>query len=164
MDNTYKLVVNEEFEFNLTPNDVNTLDTSALPNNEQHILVNSQSASVKIEASNPLKRQYTILINGNRYQVAIKNQLDQLIEDLGLGLGADAIEDDVIAPMPGAILSVNVAEGDEVKEGDVLCVLEAMKMENALVAPRDGVIQSVEVATGDTVEKNVLLLSLEPLQ
>ena len=82
---------------------------------------------------------------------------------MGLSLGADAIENDIFAPMPGVILSVDVKEGDSVEEGDTLCVLEAMKMENALLSPRDGVIKSIEVSTADTVEKNALLLTLEPL-
>jgi len=164
MSNTFQVSVNDDFEFQLQPEDVNNLDTSALPDNKQHILINHQSASVSIEAANALKRQYTILINGNRYKVSIKNELDKLIADMGLGLGEDAVEDDIFAPMPGAILSVDVAVGDSVKQGDTLCVLEAMKMENALLAPRDGTIATVEITKGNTVEKNVLLMTLEPLQ
>ena len=156
MTNTYKLSVNDEFEFQLDAQDVNSLDTSLQPNNKQHILVH-------IEGKDVLNRQYTVRINGNRYQVAIKNDLDLLIEEMGLSLGADAIENDIFAPMPGVILSVDVKEGDSVKEGDTLCVLEAMKMENSLLSPRDGVIKSIEVSTADTVEKNALLLTLEPL-
>ena len=68
---------------------------------------------------------------------------------------------DIKAPMPGLILEVNVKEGDEVKEGDYLLVLEAMKMENALTAPRDAVIKSISVEKGQTVEKNQLLIEME---
>ena len=82
---------------------------------------------------------------------------------MGLSLGADAVENEVHAPMPGLILEVNVSEGQEVKEGDALCVLEAMKMENALMAPRDGVIKSVQIAKGDAVEKGMLLIELEAI-
>ena len=164
MSNIFEVSVNDEFEFQLKPEDVSSLDTSALPENKQHILINHQSASVSIEAVNTLKRQYTIVINSNRYQVSIKNELDKLISDMGLGLGEDAVEDDIFAPMPGAILSVDVAVGEDVKQGDTLCVLEAMKMENALLAPRDGTIASIKITEGNTVEKNVLLMTLEPLQ
>lgn len=163
MTNTYKLSVNDEFEFQLDAQDVNSLDTSLQPNNKQHILEDFASQSVHIENKDVLNRQYTVRINGNRYQVVIKNDLDLLIEEMGLSLGANAIENDIFAPMPGVILSVDVKEGDSVKEGDTLCVLEAMKMENALLSPRDGVIKSIEVSTADTVEKNALLLTLEPL-
>lgn len=77
---------------------------------------------------------------------------------MGLSLGNASVEDEVLAPMPGIILEVNVADGDEVKQGDYLCVLEAMKMENALTAPRDAVIKAVNIAKGDTVDKGKLLI------
>ena len=57
----------------------------------------------------------------------------------------------VNAPMPGTILKVNVAQGQAVKEGDVLCVLEAMKMENDIIAPKSGTVTQVVVAKGASV-------------
>ena len=66
----------------------------------------------------------------------------------------------VEAPMPGNILDVKVKAGDAVKAGDVLVILEAMKMENDIVAPQDGTVASVSVAKGDTVNVNDVLVSL----
>ena len=66
----------------------------------------------------------------------------------------------VEAPMPGNILDVKVAVGAQVKRGDVLVILEAMKMENEIVAPQDGTVASVSVAKGDTVNVNDVLVSL----
>ncbi len=66
----------------------------------------------------------------------------------------------VKAPMPGNILKVNFKAGDAVKKGDVLIVLEAMKMENDVCAPQDGVVASVEVAQGATVDTDALLVTL----
>lgn len=66
----------------------------------------------------------------------------------------------VKAPMPGNILKVNFKAGDSVKKGDVLVVLEAMKMENDVCAPQDGVVASVEVAQGTTVDTDALLVTL----
>ena len=57
----------------------------------------------------------------------------------------------VNAPMPGTIVKVNVAQGQTVKAGDVLCVLEAMKMENDITAPKDGTVSQVVIAKGATV-------------
>ena len=57
----------------------------------------------------------------------------------------------VNAPMPGTILKVNVSQGQAVKEGDVLCVLEAMKMENEIMAPKAGTVTQVVVAKGSSV-------------
>jgi len=66
----------------------------------------------------------------------------------------------VKAPMPGNIMKVNCKVGASVKKGDVLVVLEAMKMENDICAPQDGVVASVEVAQGATVETDAVLVTL----
>lgn len=66
----------------------------------------------------------------------------------------------VLAPMPGNILDVKVTVGQTVKSGDVLVVLEAMKMENDIVAPCDGTVESIPVKKGDTVDSNALLASI----
>ncbi len=66
----------------------------------------------------------------------------------------------VSAPMPGKILSVKAAVGDSVKKGDVILVLEAMKMENEIVAPQDGTIASIDTSTGAQVESGDTLATL----
>ena len=64
----------------------------------------------------------------------------------------------VSAPMPGTILKVNVTQGQAVKEGDVLCVLEAMKMENEIMAPKDGTVTAVAVQKGASVDTGAPLV------
>ena len=66
----------------------------------------------------------------------------------------------VNAPMPGKILGVKVAAGQAVKKGDVLVVLEAMKMENEIVAPQDGTVASVNTSVGEQVEAGAVLATL----
>ena len=66
----------------------------------------------------------------------------------------------VKAPMPGNILDVKVSAGASVKAGDVLIILEAMKMENEIVAPQDGTVASVNVSKGDTVNSGDVLVSM----
>ena len=66
----------------------------------------------------------------------------------------------VKAPMPGTIMKINVTVGQTVKKGDVLCVLEAMKMENDISAPADGVVASVNVQKGASVESEEILITL----
>ncbi|MDH3822062.1 MAG: DUF2118 domain-containing protein, partial [Gammaproteobacteria bacterium] len=67
----------------------------------------------------------------------------------------------VVAPMPGLLVSVAVAEGDEVKAGDELAVLEAMKMENTLRAERNGVVAKINFEAGESVEVDEVIMELE---
>ena len=66
----------------------------------------------------------------------------------------------VEAPMPGTILDIKVSVGASVTNGQVLCVLEAMKMENDIVSPQDGTIASINVNKGDSVEAGQLIITL----
>lgn len=66
----------------------------------------------------------------------------------------------VNAPMPGTVVSVAVTPGQAVKKGDVLLVLEAMKMENEINAPQDGTVASIHVAKGEAVDSGKLLVSM----
>jgi len=75
--------------------------------------------------------------------------------------GGEAGAGAIVAIMPGKIIRVLAEPGDEVKEGDPICVLEAMKMENELNAPRDGVVRAVHVRAGEDVEKDQILAEIE---
>ena len=66
----------------------------------------------------------------------------------------------ITSPMPGTILKLNIAEGQAVKAGDVVLILEAMKMENEIVAPQDGTVASINVSKGDSVEAGQTLITL----
>lgn len=160
MEEKYNAIVNDNFEFSLNSKDLETLDVIS-DNNKSNIVYNNKSVEVETLDADFNKRTYTVSINGNRHQVKIENQLDALISKMGLSLGNASVEDEINAPMPGLILEVNVSEGDSIKKGDFLCVLEAMKMENTLTAPRDGIIKSVNIAKGETVDKGKLLIELE---
>ncbi len=74
---------------------------------------------------------------------------------------ADGEGEPVLAPMPGTILSVAVSVGQSVKKGDVLCVLEAMKMENEIFSPRDAVVSAVTCSKGETVDAGKSLVVLK---
>jgi|SRR5690606_4682900 len=161
MEKRYKVRVNDSLEFEFTRNEVESLDSREISKFKYHILQNNRSFKGEITNSGFLQKKYSVKINNNVYEVDISNELDLLIEEMGLSLGAAQVVNDIKAPMPGLILSVNIKEGDEVKEGDYLLVLEAMKMENTLTAPRDGVVKSVTVKKGETVDKNQLLIEMD---
>ena len=120
--------------------------------------------------------QYTITVNGVAYDVTVEEKNGGVVSapkaveksapaaaaPVASAPQAAAKEGNVAvsAPMPGKILAVKAKEGDSVKAGDVLLVLEAMKMENDIVAPQDGVVASINVKVGDSVESGAKLASL----
>lgn len=161
MEQNFKVVVNEEMEFRFTKEQLDSLDLTKNSKTDFHVLKENRSYKAALQKSDFQNKSYTVKINSNTYEVNLFNDLDLLIEDMGLSLAAAQVVNDIKAPMPGLILDVQVKEGDEVKEGDYLLVLEAMKMENTLTAPRDGVVKSVGVKKGQTVDKGQLLIEME---
>ncbi|GAA0531701.1 biotin carboxylase N-terminal domain-containing protein [Halorubrum ejinorense] len=127
------------------------------------------------------EREFTVEVNGKRFEVELEERGAPAVPvpesggsggrqrppqaksddgddgDVDVAEGGEAIE----AEMQGTILSVDVAEGDEVAAGDVVCVLEAMKMENDVVAERGGTVAGVHVAEGDSVDMGDALIVLE---
>lgn len=161
MEKKFKLKVNDTFDFRFTKKELSALDINSTSQDKFHVLQEKRGFKAEITEADFLKRQYTIKINGSSYNVIVERELEMLIEEMGLSLGTAQLVNDIKAPMPGLILEVNVQEGREVKEGDYLLVLEAMKMENTLTAPRDGVVKSVTVQKGQSVEKNQLLIEMK---
>jgi len=160
MENNYKLVVNNTYDFNISRSEAEQFD--AIPIDSQiHVLHDYNSTHVEILESDFLNKTYVVKVNGKQYTVRIEDDLDILITELGLALGEDAVENEIYAPMPGLIIEVDVKDGQEVKQGDFICVLEAMKMENTIVSPRDGTIKSVAISKGQTVDKSELLIEFE---
>src|SRR6185295_9045954 len=99
-------------------------------------------------------------INGEKYLIQLRDKFDLLLEKMGMS-GVAASKVNVIkAPMPGLIVDLRVKDGDAVKTGDPLLVLEAMKMENIIKSPGDGQVKKVNVKKGDRVEKGQLLIEL----
>ena len=161
MDKKYKVKVNNAFEYKFTDGQIMSLDIQQVSPSKFHVLKENRSFNAEVIASNFLKKNYTIKINSNIYEIDISNELDLLIEEMGLSIGSAQIINNILAPMPGLILDVLVKDGDAVKEGDYLLVLEAMKMENTLTALGDGVIKSVLITKGEKVGKSQLLIEME---
>ncbi len=99
--------------------------------------------------------------NHSTHQLEFKSDLDLVLDKMGIKRSFEAINTDVKAPMPGKVLDVIVNVGDEVKKGDAILILEAMKMENVLKAEGDCIIKSVLVENQQSVEKNQVLVELE---
>ncbi|RZL66754.1 MAG: acetyl-CoA carboxylase biotin carboxyl carrier protein subunit [Pedobacter sp.] len=162
----YQIKVNDKFNFEISSGKQPTvngnavdIDTVVLNKNSVNILYNNKSYNVEVVELNTLEKLAVVKVNGNVYSLSIKDQFDQLLQQLGMdNLAASKILQ-VKAPMPGLVLSVLIKEGDTVKKGDNLLVLEAMKMENMIKSPTDGIVKKVEIKQSDKVEKNQLLIS-----
>ncbi len=122
------------------------------------IIKNGVSYKVEMVKHLHEEKKMVIKINNTTYTLDIKDKYDELLHSLGLDNLTVKKVNDVKAPMPGMVLNVLVVEGQEVKKGDALIVLEAMKMENILKSPTDGTIKKIAIIKGVAVEKNQLLI------
>jgi biotin carboxyl carrier protein len=126
--------------------------------NSYHILHDSKSYNAEIVKADHENKIFVVKINNQDYHLNVRDRSDLLLEQLGMSKITKAKANDLKAPMPGKILSIMVKEGDAVKKGEVVLILEAMKMENVLKAPNDVTIKSIKIAPGNNVEKNHVLI------
>ena len=112
-------------------------------------------------------RRFRVNVNGNEYDITVE-EIDasaakaapKAAPKAAAPSAAPAGGEAVKSPMPGTILKVNVTNGASVKKGDVLMILEAMKMENEIMCPCDGKITSLTVAQGASVESGAVLCTI----
>ena len=123
-----------------------------------HVLLDNRSYSAEVIGIDSLSKSVVLKVNGRKYSVQIKDKFDLLLDELGMNSGKAGKVNNIKAPMPGLIIDLRVKEGDLVKMGNPLLVLEAMKMENILKAPGDGTVKSIKVKRGDSVEKNQVMI------
>ena len=134
-------------------------DVIEVKNGSFHVLKENKSYNVEVIKSNAAEKSFLVSVNGNKYQLNVKDKFDELLKSLGMdNLNASKINE-IKAPMPGLVIDIRIAEGDTVKKGDAILVLEAMKMENSIKSPTDGVIKKINVKKGVAVEKNQVLIN-----
>jgi len=103
---------------------------------------------------------WQVLLRGRLYPATIEDEREKRLRAAGGAKVAESGEFQLRAPMPGLVVAVPVAEGQVVARGDVLLILESMKMQNELKAPRAGTVGRIRVHAGDTVEQKKVLLSV----
>ena len=133
-------------------------DLMKISSYQYHILHNNKSYNIDVVKLNAEEKSIVLKVNSVRFTLQLKDKYDELLHSLGLDNLAAKKVNDIKAPMPGMVLRILVNEGDTVKKGDALLVLEAMKMENILKSPTDGIIKKIAATKGVAVEKNQLLI------
>lgn len=156
-----KIVVNDTLSFEVTAKELEDLDCVQTGKNSLHVLKGTRSFEVVVLESNFQEKKLSLSVNGNIYQAEILDPYDQLVNSMGLLLDKVHKVDTVRAPMPGLVLQVLVKPGEEVKQGDALLVLEAMKMENIIKSPGDGIVASIPVQKEQAVDKGHVLIRME---
>ena len=137
------------------------IDFQVLSEKDAHILLQHQSYNTTLVSFNADEKKAIVRVNGNDYEVALKDSTDLLLEKMGIAGSAKLKINQLKAPMPGLIVNITASEGQNLKKGDAILVLEAMKMENVLKAPADVTVKQIKVSLKQAVEKGEVLVEFE---
>lgn len=146
--------------FSVNDNNV-ALDIKKLSERAFHVLRDNKGYQVELVHLDKAAKSVSLKVNGSIYNYTLKDEMDLLLQKMGLNDITVAKVSEVKAPMPGLVLEVVAHEGDTVKKGDALVILEAMKMENVIKSPIDGEVKAIKVKNGEPVEKNQILIQFK---
>ncbi len=135
-----------------------TWDLKWMGDRKIHLIQGSQSLEAELLDLDLEAKTMQIRLGHRTTTIQLKDRFDLLLEQMGMNAAGAGNLKEIKAPMPGLILDLKVAPGDQVKKGDVLLILEAMKMENSIKSPGDGVVKEVKVSLKQSVEKNQVLI------
>ncbi len=165
----YNIIYNENkaHEIELKDNKIiidgqNTdIDLVHIYKEKYHIIDNNESFNIEVVRADFQNKIFEIKVNDTVYPIQLEDELDMLLEQMGMSTAVSNTMDNVKAPMPGLVLRITVEVGQEVNKGDNLIVLKAMKMENIIKATGIGKVKNILVTEKQAVEKNQLLIEME---
>lgn len=159
---------------------VNNKDFLVEVNDDHHITINGKTYEIDFESvsGQPVYSlivdgrsheayvhegddEWQVLLRGRLYPAQVVDEREKRLRAAAGGGVAETGEFHLKAPMPGLVVAVPVTDGQEIKKGQVLLILESMKMQNELKSPRDGVVTKIKVKAGESVEQKQALLSLQ---
>ena len=108
-------------------------------------------------------KSMTIRHRHHTYAIEFKNELDRVLDKMGIKRTTETVNKDVKAPMPGKVIELIAKEGDQLAKGDGILILEAMKMENVIKAEAACTIKKILISKSENVEKNQVLIELEAI-
>ena len=121
------------------------------------LIVNGRSYEALVQ---PTEEGLEVLLHGQLFQVSIEDERQRRLRQSTGSVTVRRGEFHLKAPMPGLIVTVHVRDGQEVKKGDRMIVLESMKMQNEISSPTDGTVRTLRIKPGDNVDQNQVLLTL----
>ncbi len=137
------------------------LDLIEIKENSYHVLFDDKSYNVEVSNINEVAKEVIVTVNNMKHKVRVKNEFDNMLKKLGFQNVDNLKVKNLKAPMPGLVVEILVNEGDNIKKGENIVVLEAMKMENNLKATDNVKIKKVITEKGKSVEKNDILITFE---
>jgi len=162
----FKIKVNDKFSFDVGSDKdvriINNMEIQAdmvrISDRTFHVIHKGKSYNAELTGINRDEKSCSVKVGSNIYSMQMTDQFDELLHQLGMdNLKATKVSE-IKAPMPGLVIRILAAEGDEVEKGGNLFVLEAMKMENIIKAPADVKIKTIKVKSGEKVEKNQVVM------
>lgn len=155
------MVKANEFVFSFSPEEIEKTDFYKKTPTEFNLIKNNRSVNARLLEADISGKHLKIEVEGEAYDLQVKDELDQMLDKMGFSNVSTKHIKEIKAPMPGLVLSIAVTEGQEVKEGEKVLILEAMKMENSIMIHANAKIKKIKVKPGDAVDKNQVLVELE---
>ncbi len=160
-DVEYKIEVKEvgNNKYEVQINDLlYTIDAQSIDSSIYSIIMDGKSYEIDIDYKDGM---YNVYNDGKLFKIEIMDELKKrMLEKRGGSGGLEGVYT-VKSEMPGKVVEVKVKVGDEIKKGDVLLILESMKMQNEIKSPKDGKITEVFINGGDTIEAEAKLVTIE---
>jgi len=160
-EKTFKIDIEEkdgklEVKLNGKPVSVDLIEVK--PPNFLSLLVNNRSFDAEILKDS---ERYWVSMRGRRFECVLEDERVSKLKELSGFTDKEGIQKELRSPMPGLVVAVEVKESQEVKAGEGLVIVEAMKMENELKASFKGKVKSIKVKEGQAVEKDEVLIVFE---
>ena len=150
-----------EFVFSFSEAEIESMDILKKSPVEYNLIRDHKSVNAKIVSTDHDPKKIAVEVEGETFEIEIKDELDQMLEIMGFGTASTKQIKEIKAPMPGLVLDISVSEGQQVKEGDRILILEAMKMENSIMIQTDALIKGIRVKAGQAVDKGQVLVDLD---
>ena len=156
-DKQFTLDINRNGEITLDGQVMNVDMRQMLDTTMYSVIIDGVSHDVRMREGDGV---YLAELNGDIFEVVVEDERTRRLAGLKGGPGAITGEAVIKAPMPGVVIDVPVKAGQEVQQGDIVLILESMKMQNEFKAPRAGKVHTLRVAPGDKVEQGAVMLTI----